>query len=60
MDFEKVITERYSVRKFNGERLKQSDIEKILAAGHKAPTIEKEKIIKNWLLVKSIEIDLKK
>lgn len=47
MDFEKVITERYSVRKFNGERLKQSDIEKILAAGHKAPTIEKEKIIKN-------------
>ena len=29
MDFDKVITERYSVRKFNGERLKQSDIKKI-------------------------------
>ncbi|MBQ9734568.1 MAG: nitroreductase family protein [Clostridia bacterium] len=38
MDFDKVITERYSVRKFNGERLKQSDIEEILKAGHKAPT----------------------
>ena len=38
MEFDKVITERYSVRKFNGERLKQSDIDKILSAGHKAPT----------------------
>ena len=38
MDFDKVITERYSVRKFNGEHLKQSDIEEILKAGHKAPT----------------------
>ena len=38
MDFDKVITERYSVRKFNGEQLKQSDIDEILAAGHKAPT----------------------
>ncbi|MBQ7339360.1 MAG: nitroreductase family protein [Clostridia bacterium] len=38
MEFDKVITERYSVRKFNGERLKQSDIDEILKAGHKAPT----------------------
>ena len=38
MDFDKVITERYSVRKFNGEHLKQSDIDEILKAGHKAPT----------------------
>ena len=38
MEFDRVITERYSVRKFNDKRLKQSDIEKILAAGHKAPT----------------------
>ncbi len=38
MDFDKVITDRYSVRKFNTERLSQSDIDKILKAGHKAPT----------------------
>jgi len=38
MDFDRVITERYSVRKFKSEQLKQSDIEKILVAGHKAPT----------------------
>lgn len=38
MDFDRVITERYSVRKFKDEPLKQSDIEKILIAGHKAPT----------------------
>ena len=38
MDFDKVITERYSVRKFNSERLTQTDIDKILTAGHKAPT----------------------
>lgn len=38
MDFEKVITERYSVRKFKEERLPQSVIEKILNAGHLAPT----------------------
>ena len=38
MDFDRVITERYSVRKFNGEPLKQCDIQSILTAGHKAPT----------------------
>jgi nitroreductase len=38
MDFEKVITERYSVRKFNEERLPQSVVDKILNAGHLAPT----------------------
>ena len=38
MEFDRVITERYSVRKFKSERLKQSDIEKIIEAGHKAPT----------------------
>lgn len=38
MDFDKVITERYSVRKFNSEPLKQHDIDEILKAGHKAPT----------------------
>ena len=37
MEFDKVITERYSVRKFKCEHLKQSDIDKILDAGHKAP-----------------------
>ncbi len=38
MEFEKLIEERYSVRKFRQEHLSDIDIEKILAAGHKAPT----------------------
>lgn len=38
MDFEKVISERYSVRKFKAQHLEQDVIEKILQAGHLAPT----------------------
>ena len=38
MEFEKLITERYSVRKFTAEHLPQSVVDKILQAGHKAPT----------------------
>ncbi len=38
MDFEKVISERYSVRKFKNEHLPQQIIDKILSSGHKAPT----------------------
>ena len=38
MDFETLISERYSVRSFRPEHLPQSVIEKILQAGHKAPT----------------------
>lgn len=38
MDFEKLITERYSVRNFKPEHLLQTAIDKILEAGHKAPT----------------------
>lgn len=38
MDFEKVITERYSVRKFENEHLGQDIIDKLLNAGHVAPT----------------------
>lgn len=38
MDFEKLIDERYSVRSFKSEHLEQTVIEKILKAGHKAPT----------------------
>ncbi len=38
MDFEKVITERYSVRKFKNEHLPGGIIDKILRAGHIAPT----------------------
>ncbi len=38
MEFEKVISERYSVRKFKDTPLSAEDIEKILEAGHKAPT----------------------
>ena len=38
MDFEKIISERYSVRSFKQEHLPQAIINKILEAGHKAPT----------------------
>ena len=38
MDFEKLIDERYSVRNFKSEHLEQTVIDKILEAGHKAPT----------------------
>ncbi len=38
MDFERVISERYSVRSFKQEHLPQIVIDKILEAGHKAPT----------------------
>ena len=38
MDFEKIITERYSVRKFKSKKLSQNVIDKIIEAGHKAPT----------------------
>ncbi len=38
MEFEKLINERYSVRSFLPEHLKKEDVEKILAAGHLAPT----------------------
>lgn len=38
MDFEKLITERYSVRNFKPEHLPKECIDKILDASHKAPT----------------------
>ena len=38
MDFETVITERYSVRKFENKHLEKKDIETILRAAHLAPT----------------------
>ena len=38
MDFETVITERYSVRKFEDRHLAKEDIEAILRAAHLAPT----------------------
>ena len=38
MDFEKLITDRYSVRNFKPEHLPQDIIDKILLVGHKAPT----------------------
>ena len=38
MEFEKIIAERYSVRKFRDEKLSKEDVEKILNAGHLAPT----------------------
>lgn len=38
MDFEKVITERYSVRKFENKHLEKEVIDKIIHAGHIAPT----------------------
>ena len=38
MEFETLITERYSVREFTQKHLSQVVIDKILEAGHKAPT----------------------
>ena len=38
MYFEKVISERYSVRKFKNVHLEKEKVEKILNAGHIAPT----------------------
>lgn len=38
MEFDKLIKERYSVRKFKPERVKKEDLEKILQAGLLAPT----------------------
>ena len=38
MQFDQLITERYSVRKFKPEHVSQKDIDAILNAGHKAPT----------------------
>ena len=38
MEFEKLISERYSVRKFKNERLSDETIDKILSAAHLAPT----------------------
>ncbi len=38
MEFEKLITERYSVRKFKNEHLGKEVIDSILKAGHLAPT----------------------
>ncbi len=38
MEFEKLILERFSVRKFKPEHLIKEHIDKILEAGHKAPT----------------------
>jgi len=38
MEFEKLIAERYSVRKFKAEHLPDECISKILDAAHKAPT----------------------
>lgn len=38
MEFDKLISERYSVRSFKPEHLPQEVINRILEAGHKAPT----------------------
>jgi len=38
MEFEKLISERYSVRKFKEKHLEKDIIDKILSAGHIAPT----------------------
>ena len=38
MEFEKLIAERYSVRKFENRHLEKEVIDKIISAGHIAPT----------------------
>ena len=38
MEFEQLITERYSVRDFKQERVSKEHVDQILSASHKAPT----------------------
>jgi len=38
MEFEKLIEQRYSVRSFKPQHLPQNVVDKIISAGHKAPT----------------------
>ena len=38
MEFQKLISDRYSVRQFEKEHLKKEDVKTIIEAGHKAPT----------------------
>ena len=38
MDFEKLISDRYSVRNFRSDHLPKAVVDRILDAGHKAPT----------------------
>ena len=38
MEFEKLIEQRYSVRNFKPDHLPQDVVDKIISAGHKAPT----------------------
>ena len=38
MDFEKLCAERYSLRKFSGRPVEAEKLEKVLEAGHNAPT----------------------
>ena len=38
MEFEQLISERYSVRSFRSEHLPKAVIDQILRVGHKAPT----------------------
>ena len=38
MDFEQLISQRYSVRSFTSEHLPKETVDKILSAAHKAPT----------------------
>ena len=59
MDFLTLASERYSVRKFTDRKVEQEKLEKILAAGHMAPTacnrqpqriyvIESEEALEKW------------
>ena len=38
MDFEKLCAERYSLRKFSDRPVEAEKLEKVLEAGHNAPT----------------------
>lgn len=58
MEFEKLISERYSVRSFKNEKIDESIINKIINAGHRAPTgcnFQPQKV----LVIKSVEALLK-
>ena len=59
MDFEKLCAERYSLRKFSDRPVEAEKLEKVLEAGHNAPTahnLQPQRILvmqSNWKKRKS-------
>ena len=55
MEFENVIRERHSTRKFKNEKIKREQLEKILEAGRLAPTAKNIQPIKIYVVENNLE-----